>query len=117
MPSIDPTILALLIAAFGGVGLKVVEHWLGKSKTRIEEAASFREEYRLQIASQKETIEQRDEQIKQIEEEVDKWRDKYYTVMDEFMTAKTEHAKKLNELQALLDEAKKSLETYRTNDS
>jgi len=56
----DPGLLAIIGTVFGGVGLKVVEYWLGKSKERQEEIEKIQN--RLEIE----------------EEESHKWRTKYY---------------------------------------
>ena len=79
----EPAWIALIGTLFGGVGLKVVEHWLGRSKTRITDAANIRDELRMTVTAQK-------AEIDQLEEDVDKWREAYYDQRDKYMTLQTE---------------------------
>lgn len=102
MPPLDPAVLALIATIFGGVGLKVVEHFLGKGKTRIDEASKLREEYRLQNESQR-------EEIKQLEEEVDKWREEAYRLKEEFLVAKLDYLEQLQNLKRQLEDAQKAI--------
>lgn len=69
--AVDPTVVALVGTIMGGVGLKVVEHWLGKNKVKVDDATSLRAELRLEITAQR-------EEIRQLETDVDKWRKEYY---------------------------------------
>lgn len=69
--AVDPTVVALIGTLMGGVGLKVVEHWLGKNKVKVDDASRLRDELRLEITAQR-------EEIKGLESEVDKWRKEYY---------------------------------------
>lgn len=73
--SLDPAWIALVATVCGGVGLKVVEHWLGRNKVRIDDATQIRDELRLEIAAL------RDEN-KELEAEITKWREDYYRVRE-----------------------------------
>lgn len=79
----DPTVIALAGTVFGGVGLKVAEHWLGRSKIKVDDAARLRDELRLEITALR-------EEIKQLELAVDKWRDQAYKSREECTALQTE---------------------------
>lgn len=79
----DPTVIALAGTVFGGVGLKVAEHWLGRSKIKVDDAARLRDELRIEITSQR-------EEIKQLEAAVEKWRDQAYKSREECTALQTE---------------------------
>lgn len=76
--------LALIGAIVGGSGLKVIEHWLNKSKVKDDSAASFRKELRDEVTSLR-------EELRKAEAGLDSWRDKYYALMDEFSAFKTKN--------------------------
>lgn len=69
--------LALIGALLGGSGLKVIEHWLNKSKVKDDSATSFRKELREEVTSLR-------EELRKAEKELDEWRDKYYALVDEY---------------------------------
>lgn len=79
----DPAVIALVGTVFGGVGLKVAESWLGRSKVKVDDAARLRDELRLEITAQR-------EEIKQLEEARDKWREESYRLKSELMRMETE---------------------------
>jgi predicted nucleic acid-binding Zn-ribbon protein len=81
--ALDPAWIALIGTIFGGVGLKVAEHWLGKSKVKVDEAGRIRDELRLEITAQR-------EEIKQLEADVDKWRDEYFNLKEKYLSLKSE---------------------------
>lgn len=81
--ALDPAWIALIGTVCGGVGLKVTEHWLGRSKIKIDDAAQIRDELRLEITAQR-------EEIRQLEAERDKWREEYYALLQKFMAQTTE---------------------------
>jgi predicted nuclease with TOPRIM domain len=95
---IDPAWLALVGTIFGGVGLKLLEIWLGRSKVRVDEAANIRSELRVEIASLR-------EEVKSLENEVDKWREDYYDLRDKYATLNTEYLIALEKIKAEADEA------------
>lgn len=82
--SIDPAWIALIGTLCGGLGLKILEHWLGKSKVKIDEASKLRDELRIEIVAQR-------DEIKTLEAEVDKWRKDYYDLRDKYATLNTEY--------------------------
>jgi hypothetical protein len=73
--SLDPAWIALIATVCGGVGLKVVEHWLGRNKVKIDDATQIRDELRLEIAAL------RDEN-RLLEAEIVKWREEYYALRE-----------------------------------
>lgn len=82
--TIEPAWIAFGGTVFGGVGLKVVEHWLvGRNKIKIDDAQQIRNELRLEITSQR-------EEIRELETEVKHWRDQYYEVLQKYMIQATE---------------------------
>lgn len=99
MPHLDPAWIALIGTLFGGIGLKVLEHWLGKSKVKVDEASRLRDELRIEINAQR-------EEIKQLEAEVDKWRKDYYDLRDKYATLNTEY---IIALERIKKEAEKSV--------
>lgn len=89
--ALDPAWIALIATICGGVGLKVTEHWLGRSKVRVDDAARIRDELRLEITANK-------EEIKQLESEVTKWRDEYYDLRDKYTEQQTKFVMELDAL-------------------
>jgi len=83
MPALDPTVVALVGTIMGGVGLKVVEHWLGKNKVKVDDASRLRDELRLEITAQR-------EEIRELEQEVNKWRADYYNMFEKYVRSQTE---------------------------
>lgn len=81
--AVDPTVVALIGTLMGGVGLKVVEHWLGKNKVKVDDASRLRDELRLEITAQR-------EEIRQLEQEVDKWRKEYYDLFLKYTALETD---------------------------
>jgi len=96
--SLDPAWIALIGTLCGGAGLKVMEHYLGKSKVKIDEATKLRDELRVEITSQR-------EEIKALEHEVDKWRNDYYDLRDKYTTLNTEYLIALEKLKQEVEAA------------
>lgn len=103
MGGLDPAWIALIGTLCGGIGLKVLEHWLGKSKLRVDEASKLRDELRIEINAQR-------QEIKELEISVDKWRSEYYALKDEFIAEKTRYTLELDNLKRQLDAAVKRLD-------
>jgi len=97
---LDPAWIAVVGTVFGGVGLKVLEHWLGKSKVKIDEASKLRDELRIEITAQR-------EEIKALEAEVDTWREKFYDLRDKYSELNTEYLITLEKLKKEVLEAEK----------
>ena len=88
LPEINQAWLALFAALLGGSGLKVIEYWLNKTKTREDTALAMRAELREEVRGLR-------DELRQVEEQLDLWRGKYYELMDEFMKAKGDLAEAL----------------------
>lgn len=79
----DPAWIALIGTVVGGVGLKVIEHWLGRNKVKTDDATQIRDELRQEITALR-------GEIKQLEADVDKWREQYYALMEKYLTKQTQ---------------------------
>lgn len=102
--ALDPAWIALIGTVCGGVGLKMAEHWLGRSKVKVDDAARIRDELRIEIVAQR-------EEIKQLEADVDKWRDEYYNMRDKYINLQTELTLALQKIKIEAAEAEKIAET------
>jgi hypothetical protein len=91
---IDPAWIALIGTVSGGVGLKVAEHYLSKSKVAADDASRIRDELRLQITDQR-------AEIVELEGKLTKAIADYYDLRDKYMQVNTE-------LQIALEKLKKS---------
>lgn len=101
--ALDPTVVALVGTVFGGVGLKVVESWLGRNKVRVDDATQIRDELRLEISAQR-------EEIKQLEQDVNKWREEYYSLKEKYFTLQTELTIALQNIKTEASAAEKKAE-------
>lgn len=72
----DP-VLALIAAVFGGVGLRIVESVLGRSKVKNDLETQMRLELRNDVISLK-------EELDKIEIALDMWKKKYYKLLVSF---------------------------------
>lgn len=81
--TLDPTVVAVLGTIFGGVGLKVTEHWLAKSKNRQTEQDSLRQVLRDEIGSLK-------TELGVVEKDRDRWQKEYYDLRDKWSATNTE---------------------------
>lgn len=95
---VDPAWIALIGTLCGGVGLKVTEHWLGRSKVKIDDASKIRDELRLEIASQR-------DEIKALEEDAAKWREEYYDLRDKYVEVQTQLTIALQKIKDAAEEA------------
>lgn len=76
----DPAWIALIGTVSGGVGLKVAEHYLSRSKVASDDASRIRDELRLQIADQREEIAALEAKLEKVQMEYFDMRDKYSEV-------------------------------------
>lgn len=97
----NPAILALIGTIFGGVGLKVIEHWLSKAKTRDDTATQIRNELRTELARVKEDMTKREQYASAAEAEADGWRAKYYEQAEKLIQIKLDLASAQNEVNAI----------------
>lgn len=108
LSGMDPAWIALIGTLFGGVVLKVTEHWLGRNRTSSDDAKQIREELRSQITSQK-------EEINELEDEVNEWRSKYYDLRDAYIKVQTELQIALEKIKREAEEADRKLGEYPDN--
>lgn len=102
--ALDPAWIALIGTLCGGIGLKLLEHWLGKNKIKIDEASKLRDELRIEITAQR-------EEIKTLEAEVDRWRKDYYDLRDKYATLNTEYLLALDKIKKEAENATKKAST------
>ncbi len=101
--TLDPAWIALIGTLCGGVGLKLLEHWLGKSKVKIDEATKLRDELRTEMVNLR-------EEIKVLEAEVNTWRKDYYDLRDKYSTLNTEYLIAVERIKhEAIEEAKKAV--------
>lgn len=81
--SLDPAVIALVGTLFGGIGLKLVETWLGRNQVKIDDAGNIRNELRLEITALR--IENSD-----LEKDVDVWREKYYRTYEKLINVRAQ---------------------------
>lgn len=103
MPALDPAWIALIGTLCGGIGLKVLEHWLGKSKLKIDEAAKLRDELRVQLNDQK-------DEIKTLETELNTLRKEYYDLRDQHAELNTKYLINLEKLKAEAEAINKAVQ-------
>lgn len=66
--------LALIGTCFGGAGFKIIEHFLGRSRSKMDTATALRDELRKELTEiRKEADDLRDE--------LDLWRTRYYSLV------------------------------------
>lgn len=83
LPHVGDAELALLGTVLGGVGLKVVEFFLGRTKRIDDTATSLRTELRASVADLHAENKELHSRIDRLESSVDEWRDKYYALLAE----------------------------------
>jgi len=91
LPEISQAWLALIGALLGGSGLKIIEHWLNKSKTKDDSALAMRTELREDLKATR-------EELDKAEEEADEWRGKYYLVVEAYQNLRTDLNQALREI-------------------
>lgn len=73
--------LALAGTIFGGVGLKIVESFLGRNKVKGDAAHQFREELRAEILMLRAEADKLRDETDQLRDEIDEWRSKYFALV------------------------------------
>jgi predicted nuclease with TOPRIM domain len=81
--AVDPAWIALGTTLAGGIGLKFAEHYLGRSKLKVDDATRIREELRMEIDGQR-------QEIRELEAGLDRWRGEYYDLRDKYTQLQTE---------------------------
>lgn len=80
------SVIALVSAVFGGAGLKAMEVWLTRGKTKDDTAAALRKELREEVQGLR-------NELNNVEKELDEWKQKYYDLLDQFVKVKNEVSK------------------------
>lgn len=70
----EQTLVALAAAIFGGGGLKLIEHILSRSKTRIDLAGELRNELRTEVNNLK-------DEVREVDHSLDEWKGRYYRLL------------------------------------
>lgn len=83
--------LAVIGAILGGSGLKVIEHFLNKSKDKSDVAKDFRQELRQDLTDAK-------KELDRVEGELDTWKGKYYALLNENLELKQRKARGSEEI-------------------
>lgn len=99
MPHLDPAWIALIGTLCGGLGLKLLEHWLGKSKAKFDESTKLRDELRTQM----ETLRQ---EQKDTEAELEKYKRDYYDLRDKYAEVSALYKVAVDQLKAELEKNK-----------
>ena len=86
---IDPATIALIGTVFGGIGVQFTGHLLGKRKVKDDLATQLRGELKSEIATLR-------QELREVEKEVDVWREKYYTLLDQFVKVKVQLERTMN---------------------
>lgn len=73
--------LALAGTVFGGVGLKIVEAVLGRSKNKNDGQHVFREELRAELAALRTEAEKLRDESDELRDEIDTWRTRYFSLV------------------------------------
>lgn len=68
----------LMVAIFGGVGVKVIESLISRSGKKIDMEGEIRKELRQVVADQ-------DDKIEELSKEVDVWKNKYYDLLKQLI--------------------------------
>lgn len=84
----DPTVVALIGTLMGGVGLKVVEHWLAKGKAKMQDMANLKADVRATVNDTEARMDRAMERLDKVEAEVDDWRGKYYSAQEQILVLK-----------------------------
>jgi hypothetical protein len=75
--------LALAGTVFGGVGLKVIESFLGRNKSKDDNAYRFRDELRAEILVLRSEADKVRDEADALRDEIDEWRGKYYELVSD----------------------------------
>lgn len=91
MPDINQGWIALFGTLFGASGLKVIEHWLNRPKEQRDDEAEFRTELREDVKNMRDELRKAQTDLRKVDAELDMWREKYFSLMEEFVKFKSEH--------------------------
>lgn len=100
--------VALVGTIFGGAGLKLIEHYLGKAKERASEQATMRDELRKEINDLRAQVNSAKEEERRLEGLLEVRTREYYDLRDEKQKVVTE----LSIIKAELDMLQKRFSRY-----
>lgn len=87
-------IVGLLSAIFGGVGVRIADHYLNKGKIQNDEDRLIREEFRNEIKTLKAELEEEKRRSDEVERKLDELKDRYYRLIERvLMSYKSDEAK------------------------
>jgi len=70
--------IPLLVAIFGGIGVKLIEMMVNRSGKKIDMEAEIRKELR-------QVVNEQDAKIEALSQEIDVWKKKYYEVLEQLL--------------------------------
>lgn len=73
--------LALAGTVFGGVGLKMIESFLGRNKNKDDAAFRFRDELRAEVLVLRLEADKIRDEADELRGEIDDWRSKYFALV------------------------------------
>lgn len=97
------SIIAVVVALFGGAGLKIVERWLSRGQVKEDYGLKLRTELR-------EDLNRLRTQLEETETELDQWREKYFTLLEQFVNAKAKLEDALTTIQRNAEKAQSIVE-------
>lgn len=77
--NLSPAWLSLIGAVIGGTGLKLIEHWLNRSKVKDDSATALRNEIRTDLKEVR-------AELAATEKELYEWRDRYYILLEDVLS-------------------------------
>lgn len=90
---LDPAWIAAIATICGGLGVKLVEWILSRSRVKVDDATQIRGELRIEITALR-------DEIKELEDERDKWRAEYYDLRDKHIQMQLELTMALEKIKA-----------------
>ena len=87
--------LALAGTIFGGVGLKILESFLGRNKNKDDSQHRFREELRAELLVLRVEAEKLQREADELRAEIDTWRTKYYALVSAIARGDLEAAQEI----------------------
>lgn len=85
----EATWIALIGTVLGGPAvLKMIEWIMGRGKNRQDAATAMREELRKESEALKLDAANLREEIRRVEKEMDEWKEKYFTLLQQYLEVK-----------------------------
>lgn len=79
----NPGFIAVTTTILGGIGLKVVETWLGRAKSKSDADLAYRTELRADIDRLRQQLLDSEAEEARLHLEIEKWKNAYYDLRDE----------------------------------